>query len=108
MASKQFLYIWQYAVEPTRRTDFIKAYEPGGEWTQLFSRDPSYLGTVLLQDANDENRYVTIDYWKSRAERDAFRERYSVDFDRLDKRCESFTQKEQFLGDFIELKGTSR
>lgn len=107
MSSKRFAYIWQYAIDPTRRAAFLKAYKPGGEWAQLFSRDPSYMGTVLLQDAKDVNRYVTIDYWKSKADRDAFRERYSVEFDSVDNRCEAFTTKEQFLGDFLEMGETS-
>jgi hypothetical protein len=81
----------------------LEAYKPGGEWAQLFSRDPSYIGTTLLHDVDDENRYVTIDYWKSKAEKDSFRKRFSVEFERLDYRCEAFTREEQFLGDFLEV-----
>ena len=108
MASERFAYIWQYTIEPTRRSDFLAAYKPRGNWALLFSRDPSYLETVLLQDDEDENRYVTIDYWKSKADRDFFRERFSVEFDSLDSKCEAFTREEQFLGDFLEIGDTSR
>ena len=107
MASERFAYIWQYTIEPSFRTAFLAAYKPSGEWAQLFSRDPSYIQTVLLQDDEDENRYVTIDYWKSKADRDSFRERYSVEFDSLDNRCETFTREEQFLGDFLEIVKSS-
>ena len=103
MASKRFAYIWQYTIEPTYRSAYIAAYKPNGEWAQLFSRDPSYIETVLLQDDEDESRYVTIDYWKSKADRDSFRERFSVEFDSLDNRCEAFTREERFIGDFIEV-----
>lgn len=102
MASERFAYIWQYTIEPTYREDFLAAYKPNGDWARLFCRDSSYVETVLLQDDSDENRYVTIDYWRSRADRDSFRERFSVEFDSLDVRCESFTREEHFLGDFIE------
>jgi heme-degrading monooxygenase HmoA len=107
MASERFAYIWRYTIEPTRRPAFLAAYNPKGEWAQLFSRDPSYIETVLLQDDEDKERYVTIDYWKSKADRDFFRERNSVEFDSLDSRCEAFTKEEQFFGDFLEVRKAS-
>jgi hypothetical protein len=93
-------------IEPRCRPAFLAAYKPSGEWAQLFSLDPSYIETILLQDDEDEDRYVTIDYWKSKADRDSFRQRYSVEFDSLDNRCEAFTREEQFLGDLIEIVET--
>ena len=106
MASKRFAYIWQYTIKPTSRSDFLAAYHPKGEWAQLFSRDPSYIETVLLRDDEDENRYLTIDYWISNADRDSFRQRYSIEFEGLDVKCEEFTVAEQFLGDFLEIGET--
>ncbi len=103
MASKRFAYVWRYTIDPVHRSAFLAAYTAKGEWAQLFSRDPSYLKTSLLQDAEDENRYMTIDYWVSRADRDAFREKYSIEFNKLDSRCEEFTRDEQFLGDYVEV-----
>lgn len=102
MATEHFAYVWSYLIEPSRRHAFLEAYKPGGKWSQLFSRDPSYIRTALFHDVEDENRYVTIDYWTSKADRDYFRERYSVEFDDLDKKCEAFTREEQFLGDFTD------
>jgi heme-degrading monooxygenase HmoA len=107
MASKRFAYIWRYKIEPSRRPAFLAAYNPNGEWAQLFSRDPSYIETVLLQDDEDRDRYVTIDYWKSKADRDSFRERNSIEFESLDSRCEAFTKEEQFFGDFLEVGESS-
>lgn len=101
MVPNRFAYIWQYAIEPTHRAAYLEAYKPDGEWAELFSRDPAYIGTVLLQDDEDEDRYVTIDYWNSKADRDAFRRRFSNEFESLDSRCEAFTKEEQFLGDFV-------
>ena len=107
MSSKRFAYVWRYSIDPDHRSGFLAAYSPTGEWAQLFSRDPSYLRTLLLQDAEDENRYMTVDYWKSRADRDSFRERHSAEFNKLDARCEEFTTEEQFLGDYLEVGETS-
>lgn len=107
MASERFAYLWQYTIEPARRSEFLAAYNPRGEWARLFSADPSYIETMLLLDVEDENRYVTIDFWKSKADRDSFRERYSIEFDGLDARCEAFTREERFLGDYVEVVDTS-
>ena len=107
MASERFAYIWRYKIDPARRSAFLAAYNCNGEWVQLFSRDSSFIETILIQDVEDENRYVAIDFWKSRADRDSFRERFSTEFDDLDSRCESFTEEEKLLGDYIELAGDS-
>ncbi len=99
----RFAYIWQYTIKPSEKVRFLEAYAPGGEWDRLFGRDLAYLKTTLIQDCDDENRYVTIDYWKSREDRDSFRDRYSGEFEELDRQCESYTEYEVFLGDFIEV-----
>ena len=103
MASERFAYVWRYTIDPAQRPAFLAAYQPDGEWTRLFSRDPSYLETSLLENVEDEDCYVTIDYWASKADRDAFRERYCDEFDSLDRKCEKFTLEEHFLGDYLEV-----
>ena len=108
MASERFAYIWRYTINPAQRSDFLAAYNPKGEWAQLFSREPSYIQTVLLEDAEDETQYVTIDFWKSKADRDSFRKRFSVEFDSLDSKCEAFTKEEQFMGDYLEIGEDSK
>ena len=103
MASEHFAYIWRYTIKPAHKRAFLEAYEPKGEWAQLFSRDSAYIETVLLRDDDDKNRYVTIDFWRSKADRDAFRARYAVEFNDLDRKCEELTEEEQLLGDFHEI-----
>src|SRR5690606_41899478 len=58
------------------------------------------LGTELHQDRANPMRYLTIDYWRSRQDRDAFKSTFAQEFQRLDALCESFTVQEKFLGDF--------
>jgi len=103
MAAERFAYVWQYTIDPVHRVAFLEAYQPDGEWTRLFSRDSEYLKTLLFKDVDDEDRYVTIDYWTSKAGRDAFRERYADEFRQLDRQCETFTLEERFLGDYLEV-----
>ena len=43
MASERFAYILEYTIDPNRRADFLAAYNPEGEWAQLFS-DSDILG----------------------------------------------------------------
>lgn len=104
MTSAQFAYVWEYSIHPERREEFLAAYHPEGEWAALFRRDPAYLGTKLLRDADDAYRFVTIDYWASREDRDAFRVQYRDAFDALDRRCEAYTKHEVFLGDFVDVE----
>lgn len=105
MHAERFAYVWRYTVSPAKRQAFLVAYNADGDWAKLFRRDSSYLGTTLLVDVDDENRFVTVDYWTSRAARDAFRERYAGEFGELDGRCEAYTKSEEFLGDYLEVVG---
>ena len=105
--TQPFVYIWTYRIAPEHRAAFLAAYNPSGEWAQLFSRDRAYLHTQLLQDADDANRYVTLDFWTTQAARDAFRKQYADEFEALDGRCENYTIDETFLGDFTNLPAAS-
>jgi len=101
--TKRFAYIWEYSIKPARRAEFLSAYCADGTWAELFSRDPGYIETILLADDRDENRYVTIDFWLTREDRDAFRLKHADAFARLDRLCEEFTERETFVGDFAEV-----
>ena len=103
MTKERFAYIWRYTINPDCRSEFFAAYNPSGEWAQLFSRDPAYQETVFLSDDRHENRFVTIDFWNSKADRDAFQKKYSAEFAALDDKCETFTTDEENLGDFLEI-----
>lgn len=98
-----FIYIWRYRIDPRHRREFLAAYAPDGDWARLFRLDASYVETRLLQDADDPDRYMTIDVWQSQADRDAFRTRYAREFDEIDRRCEAYTLEETLVGDFLEL-----
>ena len=95
-----FAYLWRYQVDPKQKNEFLHAYGPDGEWVRLFRRDPAYLCTELLRDADNDHTFITIDYWASRTARDLFRERWSAEFAALDRRCEAYTRNEQLIGDF--------
>jgi len=95
-----FTYIWEYFVKEEFRSEFEKAYGPDGDWVKLFSKAEGYIKTELQQDISNPLRYITIDHWKSKDARDSFRNQFAKEFEELDKRCEQFTEKEMFIGDF--------
>jgi len=95
-----FVYVWQFDVAAGRVDEFERAYGPGGEWVELFRRSPGYLGTELLRDRATPGRYLTVDRWRSAAERAAFLRDYAPDVAALDERCAALTEAELHLGDF--------
>lgn len=95
-----FSYIWEYRVKPGSRKQFLRAYGPEGDWVRLFREADGYIRTELLCDADDPNRFVTIDRWVSSEARDKFRVSHSGEFESLDERFEALTDEERFIGDF--------
>lgn len=99
-----FVYVWQYEVMADAVEDFERIYSPGGDWTELFERGGGYVRTELHRDADEPLRYITFDYWESREDRDAFRNDFAAEFDELDARCESLTDSESFVGNFVTVE----
>lgn len=44
---------------------FKDAYGPEGEWAQFFRTGRGYVGTELLHDVEEPDRYLVIDRWES-------------------------------------------
>lgn len=105
--SRQYVYLWAFRVKPGRRREFVRIYGPGGDWERLFRKARGYLGTELLHDRRERNRFVTVDRWRDRASHLAFRRRYAREFEALDRRCAALTSSERLLGQFevISLRG---
>lgn len=95
-----FVYIWEYIIDERRRDDFLHYYRPDGLWAVLFRKAEGYIRTELLKDRDNPQRFLTVDYWRAEADRNAFREKYAQEFEKIDKTCESFTHSERFWGDF--------
>lgn len=103
MNPELFVYIWKYTIALDFESEFLSAYRIDGDWSELFSRDSNYIKTDLLQDSVHKDQYMTVDYWNSKSARDSFRSKYSKEFEELDRRCEAFTKKEVFIGDYVIL-----
>jgi len=95
-----FATIWEFLVKEEYLKDFRRVYGPEGEWVQLFRKGEGYFATDLYQDISNPNRFVSVDFWRSEADRDRFRQEFTDEFDQLDKDCERFTERETLVGEF--------
>jgi len=59
-------------IRPGKEKLFEQMYGPDGDWTQLFRHGKGYCGTRLTRDCDDSRRYVTLDFWESRADYERF------------------------------------
>ena len=95
-----FAILWQFDIAEDKIAGFEAAYGADGSWAGLFSRSPEYLGTELLKDAYVPGRYVTIDRWRNEEAFRAFRAQHDLDYEALDRACDSLTAAETRIGAF--------
>jgi heme-degrading monooxygenase HmoA len=51
---------------------FEQAYGSDGEWAAFFRQGTGYIGTELLRDVEEPDRYLVIDRWESAEAYNAF------------------------------------
>jgi heme-degrading monooxygenase HmoA len=51
---------------------FERVYGPDGEWSEFFRSGQGYIGTELLHDVEEPDRYLVIDRWESADAYNAF------------------------------------
>ncbi len=98
-----FIAAWLFEVKPEHRSAFERAYGPNGEWVRLFRTGDGYLRTELHRDPNNPDHYITLDFWQTREQYDAFREQSKSAYEEIDAKCERLTARERLLGDFADL-----
>jgi heme-degrading monooxygenase HmoA len=92
--------LWSFRVRREHESEFARVYGPRGEWAQLFAKGKGYRGTELLRDAPETQRYVTVDSWDSLDDLTRFKEQHHDAYAALDRRCETFTEYEELIGNF--------
>ncbi len=95
-----YVILWEFHVKPGAKAKFERIYGPEGDWVRLFRQGKGYVGTELIRDAKNRNRYVTLDFWASQAAYDAFRAGRVDEYKALDQACEALTEREVALGGF--------
>jgi heme-degrading monooxygenase HmoA len=95
-----YVIIWEFKVRPGMQKAFEEAYGLHGDWVRLFRQNPAFIRTELIQDVNESNRYLTLDFWASEAAYEAFREGKRDEYKSIDARCEQMTEAEREVGRF--------
>ena len=99
MPAAGFTTLWEFIVLPARQAEFESHDGPEGDWVRLFRRGTGYLGSELLQDRANSQRYLTIDRWESIEAWRAFRSRFAEDYEQLDREFEGLASRETALGE---------
>ena len=92
--------VWEYMVRPDRVAEFEALYRPEGPWVELFRRSLGFLGTTLMRDARDPQRYLITDRWTSEAAYAAFPLEFANEYRALSERGERLHRAEHLIGHF--------
>ncbi len=93
--------LWEYRVPAAKRAEFERHYNSDGTWVEFFRRDSAYRGTVLLRDAENPARYVTVDRWDDVESYQRFLQEFAADYAAIDRQMEALTESEQCIGTFV-------
>jgi heme-degrading monooxygenase HmoA len=95
-----YVIVWEFRPKAGAERLFEEAYGPKGIWAQFFRQGEGFVATELSQDAKDPHRYVTLDFWESKASYEKFRADRASDYARIDDHCETLTDYEREVGQF--------
>jgi heme-degrading monooxygenase HmoA len=95
-----FVVIWEYEVHTGREGEFAALYGGEGAWVALFREYAGYIGTELLRDAMQPQRFVTIDRWTAQAAYDAFLAAAKPRYADIDAIGDALTVDERCVGRF--------
>jgi len=55
--------VFRYDVRDSE--SFEEFYGPNGEWARFFRQGAGYIGTELLRDIEEPDRYIVVDRWET-------------------------------------------
>jgi heme-degrading monooxygenase HmoA len=80
--------------------EFERVYGPEGEWAQFFRQGPGYIGSELLRDLEEPERYLVIDRWESADAYNAFLGEYEKEYVRRSEEARLYYVQELRFGTF--------
>ena len=95
-------FVWEFVARADKVTDFERSYSAAGPWAELFRKSGGYRGTLLLRDAENPRRFLTVDAWETAEAQRALRTNFAKEYDELDRACEALTESERSIGVFEE------
>lgn len=93
-----FIAIWKYQVKPQSLAAFEQLYGPEGKWVEFFKESPDFIRTDLLRLVPEENTYMTVDHWNSRASYEAHYNGHKATVDAIDAEGDALTTHEELQG----------
>jgi heme-degrading monooxygenase HmoA len=61
-----------FRYEARDREEFERVYGPEGAWAEFFRQGSGYIGSELLRDLEEPERYLVIDRWETAEAYNAF------------------------------------
>lgn len=95
-----FVVIWEYEVRAEHADAFAALYGTDGAWVALFREHDGFVGTELLRDAANPDRFASIDRWISEAAYDAFLAAAKPRYAEIDAQGDALTASERLVGRF--------
>ena len=103
-----YVIIWEYLVKAECIPEFERIYSADGTWTKLFKKSSGFIETELLHDKKQTHRYITIDRWSSSQEHESFLLQWQSEYEALDSKCNSLTERETPLGKWESIRRETR
>ena len=85
----QFITTWKYKVKSEKRNEFEKLYEKDDNWVKLFRNIRINIKTELIKDLNNNDIYITLDYWKSKEAYYKFKDATKQEFSKIAKKVKN-------------------
>ena len=76
---------------------FVSSYAANGAWSQLFARGDGYVDSRLYRDVDDARRFITVDRWRDLDSWQRFLDRWSPEYEALDRRLDKLTMTERLV-----------
>ena len=80
--------------------EFKGAYGPEGDWAEFFRRGEGYIGTELLHDVEEPERFLVIDRWESGEAYNAFLAEHQAEYLRRSDETRFYYVQELRFGTF--------
>ena len=80
--------------------EFERVYGPEGDWAKFFGQGRGYIGSELLRDLEEPERYLVIDRWESADAYNAFLGEHDDEYLRRSEEARLYYVQELRFGTF--------
>ena len=91
---------YRYRVHPEQARAFEHAFGPHGPFAALFATHPGYRRTRLFKQRGEDDVYISMDVWESKAQWDAFRAAHASRYAQIERELHLLYLEELLLGFF--------